>query len=125
MCPIKYKEEINHLLKSVQKPKEFAVMHCKTHLFGNSSSNSGNQLADKTAKEVTEKGIIVLEPRKRLDVLEQKLNYCHQDRQLATVLEAKKNLPFIYTVAHLPFAFNLNIRSIEFLSFLRRLKLLE
>lgn len=62
MSPIKYKEETSHLLKSVQKQK-VAVMRCKAYQSGNSSVNTGNRLADKTAKEV-EKGIIVLKPKK-------------------------------------------------------------
>lgn len=80
MSPIKYKEEIRHLLKSVQKQK-VAVMHCETYQFGNPSVNTGNWLADKTAEEVVGKGIIVLKPRNH-SVSEQKSTYSHQDRQL-------------------------------------------
>lgn len=75
----------------MQKAKGVAVMHCKTHQFGNSSVNMGSQLADKIPKQVAEKGIIVLIPGKKLDALEQKLNYSHHDRQLATLLDAMEN----------------------------------
>lgn len=55
---------------------------------GGSPVNTGNQLADRTAREVTEKGILALIPSKKLNVWEQKPN---QDRQLAPLLEAMEN----------------------------------
>lgn len=35
---------------------------CKAHEFGDSPVNTGNQLADETAREVTDKGILALIP---------------------------------------------------------------
>jgi len=65
---IKHKEEILQLLEEAQKPKEVAVMHCKTHQFGRTAVNIGNQLADKTTKKTAEQGILALVPVKQIKI---------------------------------------------------------
>jgi len=65
---IKHKEEILQLLEEVQKPKEVMVMHCKAHQFGQTIINIGNRLADKTAKEAAEQGILALVPVKQIKI---------------------------------------------------------
>lgn len=46
---IKHKEEFLQLLEEIQRPKEVAVMHCKTHQPGQFNVIVENQLADKAA----------------------------------------------------------------------------
>lgn len=56
--PVKGGDIIRQLLESVQLPAKVSLMLCKAHLFGNTSINVGNRLADKAAKEVAEKSIL-------------------------------------------------------------------
>jgi len=88
---IKHKEEILQLLEEVQKPKEVAVMHCKAHQFGQTAVNIGNRLADKTAKEAAEQGILALVPVKPIKIPNLKPKYSKLDEQLAEQLKASQN----------------------------------
>ena len=49
---IQYGKEMHRRLEAVQKPKEAAVVHCRTHPKGNSEITKGNNLADAAAKRV-------------------------------------------------------------------------
>ncbi|KAF4804396.1 hypothetical protein TURU_008467 [Turdus rufiventris] len=71
---IKHKEEILKLLEEIKKPKEVAVMHFKAHPSGKTVIER-NQLADKAAGGVVEKGILVLVSQNQIDISEFKPNY--------------------------------------------------
>jgi len=88
---IKHKEEILQLLEEVQKPKEVAVMHCKAHQFGQTAVNTGNRLADKTAKETAERGILAPVPVKQIKIPNLKPKYSKLDEQLVEQLKASQN----------------------------------
>ena len=66
-------------------------MHCKAHQFGQTAVNMGNQLADKTAKEAAEQGILALVPVKQIKVPNLKPKYSKLDEQLAEQLKASQN----------------------------------
>ncbi|XP_009459379.1 PREDICTED: uncharacterized protein LOC104009153 [Nipponia nippon] len=89
--PIKHSEEILQLLKSVQKPAEVAVMHCKAHQSGRSPVIDGNRLADKAAKEAVEQGIFVVMPKKKISLPDEGPKYGSADKQLADLLKAVPN----------------------------------
>ncbi|RMC21399.1 hypothetical protein DUI87_02263 [Hirundo rustica rustica] len=88
---IKHKEEILKLLEEIQKPKEVAVMHRKAHQSGQTNVIEGNQLADKAARGVAEKGILVLVPQNKIDISEFKPNYNSEVQCLANISKATKN----------------------------------
>lgn len=48
--PIKYHKRIIELLHTVQKPKEAAVLHCRSHQKGEEEKAEGNRWADTEAK---------------------------------------------------------------------------
>ena len=87
----KHKVEILQLLEEVQKPKEVVAMHCKAHQFGQTIVNIGNRLADKTAKEATEQGILALVPVKQIKIPNLKPKCSKLDEQLAEQLKASQN----------------------------------
>lgn len=58
--PVKGGDIIRQLLESIQLPAKVALMHCKAHQFGNTSTDVGNRLADKATKEVAEKSILIV-----------------------------------------------------------------
>lgn len=78
-------------MEEIQKPKEEAVMHCKAHHSGQTIVMLGNQLADKEARGVAEKGILELVPQKQIYISELKANYDSEDQCLAKILQATKN----------------------------------
>lgn len=68
-----------------------AVMHCKAQQFGQSSVNTGNSLADKTAKEVAEQSILLVISSKEGMLPQITPRYDDQDQQLAEALKAQLN----------------------------------
>lgn len=89
--PIKYGDIIKQLLDSVRLPIQVAVMHCKAHQFGNTPTNVGNRLADKTAKEVAEKSILIVVPSKYTNLPQVTPEYQTHDKMLAEHLKAHLN----------------------------------
>ena len=88
---IRHKEEILQLLQAVQEPEKVAIMHCQAHQFGQSTVNMGNRLADYTAKEVAQQGILALIPDRRIQLPGTKPFYSEVDRKLALHLKATEN----------------------------------
>lgn len=46
------------IFESIQKPAEIAIMQCRAHEVGKTKPELGNHLANKTAKEAAEKGVL-------------------------------------------------------------------
>ncbi|GAB0207054.1 protein NYNRIN-like [Grus japonensis] len=88
---IRHKEEILQLLQAVQEPEEVAIMHRRAHQFGQSAVNTGNRLADYTAKEIARQGILALIPDRRIQLPGTKPFYSEVDRKLALHLKATEN----------------------------------
>jgi len=66
-------------------------MHCKSHQFGQTAVNTGNRLADKTAKEAAERGILALVPVNQIKIPNLKPKYNKLDEQLLEQLKASQN----------------------------------
>jgi len=66
-------------------------MHCKAHQFGQTAVNIRNRLADKTAKEAAERGILALVSVKQIKILNLKPKCSKLDEQLAEQLKVSQN----------------------------------
>ena len=76
---IKHAAQIQGLLESIQNPPAVAIMHCKAHRTGKTPPETGNQLADKAAKEAAETGIVALLPEKEITLPETPPKYENKD----------------------------------------------
>ncbi|TRZ09730.1 hypothetical protein HGM15179_017376 [Zosterops borbonicus] len=88
---IKQSEQILTVLQSIWKPSEVAIMHFRGYQKGKAPPELGNCFADETAKEVAEKGILVVVPQKEIDLSEFTPIYKQRDNKLIKFIKAEMN----------------------------------
>lgn len=74
-----YTQEILSFPDATQLPREVSVLHCRAHQCGESQILVGNRLADKSAREVAQQGILALIPKKAVSLPEVSPGYSQAD----------------------------------------------
>ncbi|TRZ09178.1 hypothetical protein HGM15179_017934 [Zosterops borbonicus] len=86
---IKHAEQILALLASIKKHTEVAIMHCKGHQKGKTAPELGNCFADKAARGIAEKGILIVIPQKEIDFSGFTQKYYQVDHKRIKFLKAE------------------------------------
>ena len=63
------------MLEAIRKPITVTIIYCKTHPLSKTVPERGNQLANKAAKEATEKDILTLVSEKSVKLSKETPNY--------------------------------------------------